>query len=283
MRRRQGVVATAGGLIPFGHLGWGYHDRDEFRLRAAEYIADGLAQHQWVEYVGAGSREELRAELATLPGLADISGIKVTPTLEFYNVAAGSDIVDPQIAVATRVAAVETAIQRGYTGFRAISDVTPVAGRPEQRDAFARFEFLIDQKMAAFPVSALCAYDLGQLDGDASSLICLHPLASRSAPNFRLYAHPGTGFALAGELDAATDHAFSTALQRVWPLASGDTIVIDAHDVEFIGHRQLAILEHCGRADGRRVVVQTKQPILARLAEMLELTYVRVESTDDIN
>ena len=42
MSRHHGVVDSAGGLDPFGHLGWGYRSRPEFLARAAEYIADGL-------------------------------------------------------------------------------------------------------------------------------------------------------------------------------------------------------------------------------------------------
>ena len=72
MSRRHGVVDSAGGLIPFGHLGWGYRDRSEFLTRAAEYITDGLIQNQWVEFVGDGSPDQLRAELDSIAGLVEI-------------------------------------------------------------------------------------------------------------------------------------------------------------------------------------------------------------------
>lgn len=273
MNRRHGTVDSAAGLIPFGHLGWGYHDRSEFLVRAAEYIADGLAQNQWVEYVGSGKREQLRAELSLLPmGTGDV---KITDTMEFYAVPSG-DVVDPHVAVAARVAAVENAIAQGYTGFRAVVDATSVAQRTDQRDTFAQFEFLIDQQMAVLPVSALCAYDLTQID--AAGLICLHPLVGGAGPAFRIFAESGAGFALAGEIDSVDAEAFRSALQRIWPLLSDDEILVDARDVKFIGHRHLLELEWSAHADGRTVVLQDAPRVVTRLVDLLQLNHVLVKT-----
>jgi anti-anti-sigma regulatory factor len=280
MTRKHGVLTSAAGMIPFGHLGWGYRDRGEFVERAAEYIADGLDQNQWVEYVGARSPEQLRAELAAMPGLverADAGDIKVTPSVEFYGVPPGTDVVDPQTAVATRCEAVEKAIADGYMGFRVVSDVTALARAPVQRAAFARYEFLIDQKMAVLPCSALCAYDLDKLGPDAAGLICLHPFVGHDAPPFRLYAEPGTGFVLTGELDAASDELFTTTLQRMWPLSADDPFIVDAQNLGFIGHRQLLTFEECARSGGRNIVLRSDQAYLARLVDLLELDHVCVK------
>ncbi len=273
------MVSSAAGLVPFGHLGWGFHDRAEFLARAAEYIADGIAQGQWIEYVGAGSREELLAELAGMPGVADRlpdGGIAVRSHRDFYAMRPGSDVVDPQTAVATRVAAVEKAIEDGYSGFRAVSDITAVTRTPEGRDAFGRFEFLIDRVMAVQPVSALCAYDVNQLGDSAAELICLHPFVNRRGASFRLYAEVDAGYALAGEIDAASDELFSTAVHRTWSLAGDDKLVIDAEALEFVGHRQLLTLDHYARTHDRRVVLRTGQHIIARLVGLLELANVEV-------
>lgn len=277
---RQGVVASAGGLIPFGHLGWGYRDRAEFRARAAEYILDGLRQNQWIEYVGAGDPDRLRAELATMPEVADrldADGIGVTPVMEFYTFRPGTDVVDPEAAVTDRAAAVEKATADGYTGYRAVVDCTAVARTSEQRDAFARFEFLVDQKMAVLPVSALCAYDIGRLPDDAAGLICLHPYVDPRAPGFRLYAAPGSHFALAGDLDARSDGAFAATLRRIWPPNGDDTVVVDADGLEFVSHRQLDLLDRLARADDREVVLRTRQPVPARVFSVLEFTNLRLE------
>lgn len=281
MTRRHGVVDSAAGLVPFGHLGWGYRDRDEFRRRAAEYIADGLAERQWVEFVGDGSREELRAELAAVlaggPGPTDADRITVTPALEFYGVTDG-DVVDPEVAVATRVAAVEQAMAAGYTGFRAVVDATAVTRRPEQRDTFARFEFLIDQKMAALPVSALCAYDLGELGEHARGLVCLHPLVGPAAPDFRVYAQPGTALVFDGEIDAADARAFTEVVDRVLRhLPPAAETVVDVSELCYMDRHQLQALDEAARADGRRIVLRGGATILTRLADLLDLTNIVVE------
>lgn len=281
MIRQQGIVGSAAGLIPFGHLGWGYRDRADFLARAAEYLADGLAQNQWVEYVGAGSRDELQAELTTLPGIGRDNDIKVTPTRKFYAVPDGGDIIDPDLSVAKHVAAVENALAQGYTGFRTISDVTTVARRPEQRNALARFEFLIDQQMAVLPFSAFCAYNTAELAGHAGALLCLHPLIGGCFPMFRLFAQPGTSFALTGEIDTASDETFTAALHHIWPLLTEDKMIIDARRLEYIGHQQLLTLDDLARADGRQVVLRTGQPIPIRLVDLLGLTHVRAELPDD--
>lgn len=113
--------------------GWGYSEQAQFRARAAEYIVDGRLQNQWVEYVGAGSRDELRSELAAMPALSkiDIDGIGVTPVDEFCTFRPGSDVVDPEPSVAQRVEAVEKKLADGYAGFRAVVDCTAVARRPD--------------------------------------------------------------------------------------------------------------------------------------------------------
>jgi hypothetical protein len=272
-------VASAAGLIPFGHLGWEFSARAQLLTRAAEYIADGLAHNQQVEFVAAGSHEQLRAELASFPGLADrlaAGDIGVRPVMEYYALEAGSDIVDPQRAVTARVAAVEAAIARGYSGFRAAVDATAVAGRPEQRDALARFEFLVDQKMAVLPFSALCAYNTSQLKEAADGLLCLHPYVSPGGPSFRLHAQTDAAFALSGYVDNASDGLFTATMQRIW-WAGDDPLIIDAQDLDFITHRQLCTLDDYARVDGRKIILRTDQYIPGRLAGLLDLTNVVVE------
>lgn len=278
-RRSSGVVPSAAGLIPFGHLGWGYRDRAEFLGRAAEYITDGVAQNQWIEYVGNGTRAELLAELAAMPGVADRlsdGGIAATPAREFYAIHSDSDVVDPEAAVAAFLAAVEHAINNGYTGFRAVSDATAVTRKPEGREAFARFEFLIDRVMAVHPVSALCAYDLTELGDSADGLICLHPFVDTRAADFRLYAEADAGYALTGEIDAAGDELFASAVHRTWELTGDDTLVIDAHDLEFIGHRQLVALDDYAGAHRRKVVLRGGQCVVTRLVRLLELKNIEL-------
>lgn len=277
--RRNGVVSSAGGLTPFGHLGWGYCLREEFTERAAEYLADGLDTNQRMEYVGDGSRASLCAELADIGfGEGVRSGrIRVTPVEDFYEFSPGSDTVDAEATVAERVAATEQALADGYSGLRAVIDGTAVVRTPEQLDACTRFEYLIDQKMAVLPSSSLCGYNEKIIGAAADELTCLHPFVADGAVGFRLFAEPGVDFVLAGELDADDNDVFAATLQRVWPLQGLGTVVIDARGLDFVTHHELCMLDERARAEGRQVVLRTDQPIVLRLAALLELTNVRPE------
>lgn len=280
MARRQAVVDTAAGLVPFGHLGWAYRTRDEFGLQAARYLADGLAEGQWVEYVGAGDPADLHRELADLrrSGASDVDPdrVAVTPIHEFYDMPADADVVDPDVAVRRRMAATEEAVAAGYTGFRAVVDTTPIVGTPAQRECFARFEFLIDQKMAVMPVSALCAVDARALGDAAAELTCLHPLTNPGAARFRLYADPAVDAAVAGEIDMDSSAGLLRALDRIGPLGLGHTLVLDAAELEFVDHRGLDALERYARDLDRDIVLRTNRTVIGRLNDLLELSRVHV-------
>jgi MEDS: MEthanogen/methylotroph, DcmR Sensory domain len=280
MMRLHGVLDSAAGLTPFGHLAWGYRGRAEFLSRAAEYIADGLRLHQYVAYAGEGTREALRSELAEMPGIGeylDSGSIEATPAEDHYVYLPGSDVIDADESVVKYLAAVDRAIAEGYNGFRAVSDLTQVARTPEQRDALARLEYRIDQQMAMLPLSAFCGYDVGNLGATADELICLHPFVSKGSVTFRLYADPeaDVDFAISGEIDAAANKLFDTTLQRIWPLESSHTLHIGAQELRFISHEPMFNLEERARDQDRKVVLSTNQPAISRLVDVLDLIHVR--------
>jgi anti-anti-sigma regulatory factor len=284
MMRRHGVLESAAGLTEFEHLAWGYRDRAEFLSRAAEYIADGLRLNQYVVYSGEGTREALQSELAKMPGIGehlDSGGIEATPAEEYYVYLPGTDVIDANAAVAKYLAAVEESIAKGYTGFRAVADLTPVARTPEQRDALTRLEYRVDQQMAVSPFSALCGYDISELGSAAEELICLHPFVSKGSVTFRLYADPeaDVDFAITGEIDAAANQLFDTTLQRVWPLESSHTLHIGAQELKFISHEPMFNLEERAREQDRKVVLSTNQPAITRLVDVLDLIHVRATPT----
>ncbi|OBI43719.1 hypothetical protein A5707_04850 [Mycobacterium kyorinense] len=276
--RRHGVLSSAAGLGPFAHLGWGYCGQEEFRVRAGEYISDGLAADQCIEYVADRDGQSLRAELAEI-GFDDAvkSGrIHVTPAEDFF--AFTSDgLVDPRATIAKRLGATEHAVSTGYSGLRAAVDDTPVARTPEQREALACYEQLLDREMLTAPFSALCAYDTTVLRDAAGELICLHPFVGGGAVGFRLFAEQDAGFALAGEIDVTDSDTFVTAIGRVLAVQGRDALVVDASGLDFTTHHQLLALDRHARAVDRQVVLRTGQPVIARLAQLLELTNVRVE------
>lgn len=88
--RTVGLVDSARGLVPHGHLCWAYQDRAEFLARALEWTLDGIALGQWIEYVGDSSAETLRGELAGLDGIQDAldcGNIGVSSVGDFYRFA----------------------------------------------------------------------------------------------------------------------------------------------------------------------------------------------------
>lgn len=281
MTRRQGSLTSAAGMVPFNHVAWGYRDRAEFLTRAVEYIADGLAANQRILYAADAGREALFTELAGM-GFADALRCKqiwVRPVRDHYPLVAGSDVVDPEAAVTDGVATMEQLLAEGYRGCRAVVDGAVLVRTPEQRAAFSRLEYLVDQKMAVLPLSAMCAYNLELLGHAAKELMCLHPFVNQGSVGFRIYAEQDNAFALAGELDAADYQAFTVALRRIWPLATGDQLVIDARGLDFVTHRELVAVDRLGAADGRPVVLRSAGRMLTRLAELLELENVRVDDS----
>jgi anti-anti-sigma regulatory factor len=281
--RRHAAIESAAEFAPFAHIGLAYRGRTEFVRRAAEYIATGIRNNQFVVYAAAGNRTTLEAELAAIPGMSgclESDGVKIMSADDYYAYRPGTDIIDAERAVAQYLKGTQRAIDHGYNGFRAVSDVTPVARTPAQRDALAQVEYLVDQQMALLPFSALCGYDTCRLGSAADELVCLHPFVSKGSVAFRLYAEPDAevDFALAGEIDAANRDVFATTLQRIWPLVEGHTVRIDAQELGFISHQQLNMLEKRASKHNRKVVLSTNQPILSRIVDLLDLTNVRVEA-----
>jgi hypothetical protein len=78
--------------------------------------------------------------------------------------------------VDTYLQATEQALSAGYRGLRVAADATDLARTRAQRDAFVRYEHLIDQGMADVPFSAMYAYDRRVLGEAASELACAHPI-----------------------------------------------------------------------------------------------------------
>jgi hypothetical protein len=116
--------------------------------------------------------------------------------------------------------------------------------------------------MAVLSFSALCAYGTSQLDS-AAELICLHPFVGEAAASFHIYAEPEArfDFALTGEIDAATSDVFATTPHRLLPLTANATVQVNAEALQFIGHRQMALLDELAEEHDRTVVLRTNQHV----------------------
>ncbi len=282
--RRHGVLDSAAGLIPFGHLGWGYHRRRDFAQRANEYLTDGLRHGQRVVYVGAGTVDTLNEEVdgvrRHMPVDVADGWVEVIPVDEFYVFERGSDVVDPDASVLARVAATEQALAQGFAGFRAVVDVTAVARTERQRESFSMFEMLIDQQMARLPVSALCAYDISALGAAADKLVCLHPYVNVGSVPVRVYTGIGADLTVSGHLRSHSRHDVIDLLQVAWRRSGQPAVTVDARAVGGDNHaaaRTLADLDAAAARDGVTLTVWTVHAAAADLAALLGLQHIKIE------
>lgn len=284
MTRQNGTVDSVAGLVPYGHVCWAYDGRADFRTRAAEYLRDGIAAGQWIEYVGPGPHEELRAQLVGA-GLADAvtSGhVAVNSVTEFYafEPATRADtelVVDPESAVLARVEATEQAVAAGYTGFRAIVDATELVRTPRQRRAFAEFEYRIDRVMSGFPVTAMCGFDVHAIGAaGVVELACLHPVSNLAVP-FRMAAEPGTDAAVHGTVDQRCTALFTATLAHAAASAEGDELVLDASGLGHVDQYALRALNRTGVEYGLTTVLLGAPPLLRRRVETMHLPWVRTD------
>lgn len=259
-----GTQSIAKRTPAFGHACLAYDDQAAFDTAAHAFLAAGKAAGQRVCYIGSGRPEgwEFSPE--------------VLDTAEQYPV---GSVIDPEAGLAAYADATERARADGYTGLCVAADVTALVRTPAQLDAFARYEFLVDRYMRDHPFRAMCALDRGEVgDGPAAELACQHP--DSDAP-FRLYADrpDRCGAALAGELDADTLTWFENALRRSDLAPEDGTLTLDAPALTFVDQRTMVSLDRYARERGATVVLRTSFAPAGRMAQLLELTGVRVEST----
>ena len=275
-------VAEAVGPGPSRHESWRFESRQDFRARANEHVAGSLDRGDWVQYVGDAPHDQLRDELAALPvgdRLMARGGWGVSPIDDFYRYRDDDRVVDPQRTVAARLDDIEQALTAGFTGLRIVADATEVVRRPEQVDAFARYEYLLDQAMTTLPASALCAHDRARVDGgSAAGLACLHPVTGPDPTPFKLYAERGAAFSLAGQLDVGCRDLMAHTFARIESYLAGPQLVVHGGHLEFIDHRALLDLADLAERIGAdRVVLQTNLRSAKRISGVLGDHRITVE------
>jgi len=272
----SGVTGAALSFDHPDHLCWAFDEFDEFRSRAVEFLADGLARGQRVWCVADGATSALWDGLRNLDETNQARGpgaVQVRSLGDRYSTGA---VVEPDAQVQAYAAATEDALAAGFTGLRVAAEATPLVRTPEQLDAFARYEHLVDRYMTSQPFSALCAYNRAELGEETiAQLACLHPAGS-AAP-FRLHACAHAAAALSGALDLTSHALLALALRRADLRPTGGELVIDATDLNFIDHQSLLALAEHARRRNAKVVLQTGLTSAARLSELLELKDLRVE------
>ncbi|MHC8507157.1 MEDS domain-containing protein [Pseudonocardia artemisiae] len=204
------------------------------------------------------------------PGAVDVESL-----LSTYRTDA---VVQPHDQVRAYAEATTDALASGFTGLRVAAEVTQLVRSPEQRDAFARYEHLIDRYMTSEPFSAMCAYDRSELGSAAvAETACMHPNATEGAAPFRLHAATDAAAALGGEVDLLGLDLFVRAAGRVDLVPDGGEVVLDASELTFIDHRGLLALANLARRLGVTVVLRTSLRTAHRLVDLLGIQGVRVE------
>jgi anti-anti-sigma regulatory factor len=276
----SGEVVAEVSLGPHDHLCWAYDDSAVFRDRAVEFVTQAVAEGYRVFAVA--DDEFARAHLAGFEAIQEAirqGAVRIDSITQRYT---AGGVIDAERQVEIYAEATESALAEGYTGLRAVADVTRLVRSPEQLDAFARYESLVDRYMADQPFSALCAYNRTELGEDViAQIACLHPKASAGATPFHLHA-PRDGKAgeleLSGELDMVSREVFPLALDRADSRATESELVIDATGLRFLDHNSMLAISALAERREATIVLRTSGLMPARLIEVLGLRNVRVES-----
>lgn len=272
------VVATVATMTTdmatdIGHGCWSYDDYHPFDRYAREFLGAGLLAGERVWYV-TGRSSGAAADLLRGAGAA-------ARILSFDEAYPAGHTVDPAGQVAVYTTVTEQALAEGYTGFRVVADATPLVRTEAQREAFARYEYVIGRYMRNAPMRAVCAYDRRELgDRSVAELACLHERTQATGVTFQL--HPGRTPAtavLSGELDMAVEDLFAAALTHTDLRPVRGEVTVEAEELRFIDHRSLLSLQRYAEHREMTAVVRTRLGVAARLAALLDLPHVRVELT----
>lgn len=274
--RNWGVATDPAALRERDHVCWAFDDRTVFVENAIGFLREGLWRGMRVAYVGALPLHELIEEVRPL---GDVDALMFQHRLRVGSLLDSHPdgyVGDERRQLAATQENTRQAERDGFSGYRVASDATSMVRTAKQRDAFTRFEHLVDRMMASEPFSAMCGYDRGTVGAAAvEELACVHPLAvSESA--FHLYAPARASLALAGEIDAASGNLFRWALTRLQPQA-GRALELDISGLGFIDHRALITLEEDARRRGRVITLRGGRQIVSNLASILCLDHVRTE------
>jgi hypothetical protein len=259
------------------HACWSYSDPSALDEYTKEFLRAGLAAGERIWYVPSPRSRTVTDWLRTAsPMSSRPDRVQIIPWQDAYT---AGQVVDPARQIAAYAAVTEAALADGFSGFRVVADVTALVRTPEQRDAFARYEYAIGRYMRIAPMRALCTYDRLQLgDRVVEELACLHAMSHASEVAFQLHAGlTPSDTVLDGELDMTSEDLFIDALWRTDLEPVNGEVTVDARRLRFIDHRSMLALQRYAQARRTTAVVRTGLGSAVRLAALLELPDVRVE------
>jgi len=249
-----------------------------YRRCLADFFTDGLQDGLRVAYVSSDDAQAVRADLADLGDLDRLLAAGAVHVLSDRDMYGAGGPVDPERVVASFAAATEQALDDGFRGLAVSGDATEQVRTPVQRDAFARYEFLVDRYMASHPLSALCGYGLELGDETVTEFALLHAPGPSNEATFQVFGSGDGAIGLAGEFDLVGVAALGRVLPRLRS-AEGGALVVDMAGVEYVDHRLLLMLDRYARGSGIAVSLRSAPLFAARLMELLPaLSLHRAES-----
>ncbi|MGZ4568081.1 MAG: MEDS domain-containing protein [Blastococcus sp.] len=281
--RQVGVVWADRSPGRRGHACCLHDGAQEYRRHLADFFTEGLRQGLRVAYTGFDGVEAARADLADVGDLDRLlaeGALRILSFGEVYGPFGEVDgrgaPVDPELIVATCAAATEEALAAGFRGLRLSADVTELVRTPEQRDAFARAEFLADRYMAEHPLSALCGYQRELGNDTVTEFASLHTAEPSENALFRVFGCVDGALGLAGEFDLVSVPVLNRLLTRLRTGADSGALVIDMAAVDYIDHRLLLTLSHYAQANGIALSLRSAPRLAARLIELLQVSNLQL-------
>ena len=265
-----GPVESYRGFGPQDHLCWVNGDRGDYRPRLTEFLREGLERGLRVAYLGSGNAGELREHLDELVDVGPLLTREAIRVISFGEIYGAGAPVDPTKVIEMYAAATQEALADGYLGLRISADVTDLVRAPEQQDAFARCEFLLERYSSRHPLSAMCEYRL-ELGDAVAQFACMHAAVSAGLTPFQVFACDDGAVGLLGEFDQACQIAFERALQRIQPAPDDSKLIFDMSAVQFMDHHALLSLNSYAEACQVPVFVRSMPPIIRRVARALGL------------
>jgi anti-anti-sigma regulatory factor len=252
---------------------WVHGDSRDYRPRLTEFFGEGLARGLQVAYLGAGNVEELREHLDRFIDVGPLLTREDIRIISFDEIYRAGEPVVPAEVMKKYAAATQEALADGYQGLRISADVTDLVRAPEQQDAFARFEFLLERYSSRNPLSALCEYRL-ELGAAVMQFACMHAAVPAGLTPFQMFACDDGAVGLLGEFDAACQAAFKRALQSIQPVPDDSTLIFDMSAVRFMDHRTLLTLDSYAQESQVPVLVRSMPPVVRRVARVLGLEHL---------
>jgi anti-anti-sigma regulatory factor len=268
-----GPVESSRGLGLQDHMCWVHGDGRDYRPRLTEFLGEGLERGLQVAYLGAGSVEEVREHLGRFVDVGPLLTRESLRIISFDEIYRAGEPVVPAEVIKKYAAATQEALADGYQGLRISADVTDLVRAPEQRDAFARFEFLLERYSSRNPLSALCEYRL-ELGDAVTQFACMHAAVPAGLTPFQVFACDDGAVGLLGEFDAACHAAFRRALQSIQPAPDDSTLIFDMSAVRFMDHRALLALDSYAQESQVPVLVRSMPPVVRRVARVLGLEHL---------